>query len=94
MGKPKKKKMIEAENETLAHEMKESEAKEREEDWQGENHARTLIEAQEIMDDEKKLERARKHIEKKKKAIRSTEDLVNYRNSMYGPKSNKSADGV
>lgn len=50
-------------------------------DWEAQSDADTLMRAGEICADPDRLERAKKCLKKKKKAMRSVQDLIDYRNS-------------
>lgn len=54
-------------------------------DWETKNHARTIVEAHEIMQDPKKMKKVKKHLQTQKKAINSVQDLVKFRQAKYGP---------
>lgn len=62
-------------------------------DWESESHARTVMEAHEIMNDPDKMKAVHKHLKKKKKAMKSVDDLIKFRNDKYGAKAPTDNDG-
>lgn len=52
--------------------------------WKHEDDARQLERAAEVMADPERLKNAHKFHKKKKKAMRSVDDLIKHRNSTYG----------
>jgi predicted RND superfamily exporter protein len=61
-------------------------------DWEHEDNARTVIRAQEILNDPDKMKGVKKHLKKQKNAIRSVQDIISYRNEKYGAKSKDSEE--
>lgn len=57
-------------------------------DYEHEDNARTVKRAHEIMADPVKMKGVKKHIKKEKRAIKSIDDMVKYRNDKYGAKGN------
>lgn len=58
--------------------------------WKYESDARTLAEATEILNDPERLKNAKKFHGKKKKSMRSVDDLIKHRNDTFGaPKASK-----
>lgn len=55
-----------------------------ENDYEAEDHARTLTKAGEILGDHKKMKGAMKHLKKQKKAISSVADLRKFHQAKYG----------
>ncbi len=55
-----------------------------ENDYQAEDHARTLTKAGEILSDPKKMKMAFGHIKKQKKAMKSIQDLKDFHQAKYG----------
>lgn len=55
-------------------------------DWKGEQHANDLLRAGEVMADPEKMALAKKHLRKKKHAMKSVSDLVKFRNDKFGAK--------
>lgn len=53
-------------------------------EWEINNWKRTVIEAHEIMCDPKKMKYVKESLKKEKKAIRSVDDLIAYRNDKFG----------
>lgn len=60
-----------------------------EHDYETENHARTIIEAHQIMADPHKMKKVMKHLKKQKKTINSVQDLKDHYKEKYGPGSEK-----
>lgn len=60
--------------------------------WKHEDDARTLQRAGEVMSDPERLKNAQKFLKKQKKAMRSVDDLISYRNSKFGPNSEEHDD--
>lgn len=56
--------------------------------WQHEDNARTLMKAGEIMSDPDKMKGAQKHMKKQKRAMKSMDDVIKFRNDKYGAKGN------
>lgn len=54
-------------------------------DYETEGHARTIVEAHQIMSDPHKMKKVMKHLKKQKKAISSVQDLKDHYASKYGP---------
>lgn len=52
--------------------------------WKHESDARSLESAAEVMADPERMKNAKKFHQKKKKAMRSVDDLIKHRNSTYG----------
>lgn len=59
-----------------------------EDDWQAKNHAQTIIDAHEIMNDPAKMAKVKKHLKAKKQAFKSIDDVIKYRNAKYSPSAN------
>lgn len=55
-------------------------------EWQAKSHANTIMDAHEIMADPDKMKKVKKHLHAKKKAMKSVQDLMDYRNEKYGGK--------
>ncbi len=55
-----------------------------ENDYEAEDHARTLTKAGEILSDPKKMGKAMVHIKKQKKAFKSIQDLKDFHQAKYG----------
>lgn len=58
-------------------------------DWEAEGHANDLMRAGEVLTDPDKMKKAMKHLKKKKRAIKSVNDLVKFRNDKFGAKPDK-----
>lgn len=56
-------------------------------DWQSEDHLRTLMSAHEIMNNPEKLKKVHKLAGRKAQAIRGIQDIKNHYNEKYGGKS-------
>lgn len=57
--------------------------------WKAEDDARTLTRAGEIMCDPKRMKAAKGHIGDQKKAMKSIDDIINYRNEKHGSSAEK-----
>lgn len=79
MAKSKKVK-VEAKNETSPM----AEKSPSEDTWKHENDARSLESAAEVMADPERMANAKKFHQKKKKAMKSVDDLIKHRNSVHG----------
>lgn len=55
-------------------------------DWKAKDDARTLQSAGEILSDNERMKKAHGHHKKAKKAFKSIDDLISYRNDKYGAK--------
>lgn len=61
-------------------------------DWEHEDHARTLTKAGEILSDPMKMKGAMKHIKKQKKAFKSIDQLKKFTEQKYNPKHGPDGD--
>lgn len=64
--------------------------------WKHEDDARTLVSAHEIMNDPERMKHVKKHLNKKKNAMKSLSDVIKYRNDKYGgssPQNDAANDG-
>ncbi len=55
--------------------------------WEIESMADNIMRAHETLQDPEKMKHVKKHLNTKKKAMRSIDDLIKHRNEKYGPKS-------
>ncbi len=65
----------------------------KENDYEAEDHARTLTRAGEIHNDADKMKKAMKHLKKQKKAIKSVDDIKAYHQAKYGRGGTAPQDG-
>lgn len=61
-------------------------------DWQHEDHARTLMKAGEIMSDPDKMAGAMKHVRKQKKAFKTIDQVKKFAAQKYAPKHGPDGD--
>jgi hypothetical protein len=65
-----------------------------ENDYEAEDHARTLTKAGEILSDPKKMNKAMGHLKKQKQAMKSIDDLKAFHQEKYGKASTAPKPGV
>lgn len=53
-------------------------------EWEHESNTDAVIRAHDILNDPKKMKGVKKHLKKKKKAMRSVQDLINHRQNKFG----------